>query len=155
MIRCSRSGFFFVTYMHQKKITTTKNNKMKIKCTPSLLTLLLIINFSCSSPEKKCADFKTGNFKYSDPQYQNFKIVRSGSTQTEMDSVTGLEIQGDVKWTSDCSYTLKYTKVNNPAYSSVVDKEINVEIIKISDNKITCKSESSDGTTEVELEKID
>jgi len=120
------------------------------------IALLSAAIFCACKPEKKdrCTDFKTGTFKLLKPGFERFKIVRTETTQTETDSVTGLSITGNVKWTSDCRYTVTFTKVNDPKYESVIGTKSNVEIVAIFDNKLTCKSEGLGGTMEVEMVKV-
>ena len=122
--------------------------------------LLTMISFaaviSCEKKEKdRCTDFKTGTFRFVKPELKRFKVVRDNREQVETDSVTGLTIRGNVKWTSDCSYKVTYTKVSDSNYSSVVGATSNVKILAIFDNKLTCKSEGLGGTMEVEMIKTD
>ncbi len=118
--------------------------------------LLLSLIFTACEPAKKdrCTDFRTGTFKFLKPGYGRFKIVRTETSQTETDSLTGLSITGNVKWISDCNYTVTFTKVNDPKYESIIGTKSDVQIIAIFDDKLTCKSQGLGGTMEVEMIKI-
>ena len=119
-----------------------------------LAILLSVSLFSCEQKEKnRCTDFKTGTFRFVDPKFKRFKVVRNESTQTETDSVTGLAITGDVDWTSDCSYKVTYTKASDPKYASVIGTSSRVQILAIFDDKLTVKSQGLGGIMEVEMIK--
>jgi hypothetical protein len=120
-----------------------------------LLMILLSGGFiSCEKKEKnRCTDFKTGTFRFLDSKFRRFAIVRSESTQTETDSVTGLTITGDVDWTSDCSYKVTYTKVSDAKYASVVGLSSTIQILAVFDDKLTIKSQGVGGTMELEMIK--
>jgi hypothetical protein len=124
-----------------------------------LVNFLLMILLSgafigCEKKEKnRCTDFKTGTFRFLDSKFRRFAIVRSESTQTETDSVTGLTITGDVDWTSDCSYKVTYTKVSDAKYASVVGLSSTIQILAVFDDKLTIKSQGVGGTMELEMIK--
>lgn len=120
-----------------------------------IIGLLFLINFSTLAQEKKCSDFKIGNFKYSKEEYKRYKVVRHDSTQIETDTITGAKMEGSINWKSDCEYELIYTKVSEPKYDKAIGQKLKVEIIKITGNTILCKTEGRGITLEIEMTKTD
>jgi hypothetical protein len=120
-----------------------------------IVGLILLINLSVFAQEKKCSDFKTGNFKYSKQEYKKYKVVRYNSIQIETDTITGVKMEGTINWKSDCEYELTYTKVSDPKYAKAIGQKLKVEIIKITGNTILCKSEGGGITLEIEMTKND
>lgn len=120
-----------------------------------IVTLVLLINFSAFAQEKKCSDFKTGNFKYSKEEYKKYKVERYNSIQIETDTTTGVKMEGSINWKSDCEYELIYTKVSEPKYAKAIGQKLKVEIIKITGNTVLCKSEGGGITLEIEMTKTD
>jgi len=118
------------------------------------LLVFLAIIAGCQKGKNRCEDFKTGTFRFVKPDLKRFKIVRNESTQTETDSITGLTITGNVDWTSDCGYKVKYTKVSDPKYNEVIGTETKFEILAVFDNKLTVKSVGLGGTMESEMIKV-
>jgi len=117
--------------------------------------LFLLINFACFAQEKKCTDFKIGKFVYSKPEYKRFKVTRTETTQIEIDSVTGIVLEGSIEWKSECAYELTYTKISNQNMSSMIGQKLKSEIIKISGNNIICKTEGVGMELELEMTKVD
>ena len=117
--------------------------------------LLLLVITACYSQEKRCTAFLNGKFKYVNPEYVNFIVTRNDSLQTEIDSVNKISVEGSVKWISNCKYVLTYTKVNIPSLQNLIGREVNVEIKKIEDNKITCSSKMDDNILELQMIKIE
>lgn len=117
------------------------------------LTILFFIafNFCTYSQEKKCSDFRTGTFIYSNPLYKNWKVVRSDNEQIEIDDVEKIKLQASVDWISDCEYNLTYTKFNDSDDSPIIGKKINVKIIKVGKNSVVCKSEGLSAILELEM----
>lgn len=117
--------------------------------------LIFLINPSIFAQEKKCSDFKTGNFKYSKEEYKRYKVVRYDSTQIETDTITGVKMEGSISWKSDCEYELIYTKVSEPKYAKAIGQKLKVEIIKITGNTVLCRTEGGGITLEIEMIKTD
>lgn len=117
--------------------------------------LLFLINFSAFAQEKKCSDFKIGNFKYSKEEYKKYKVERHNSIQIETDTITGVKMEGSINWKSDCEYELTYTKVSEPKYAKALGQKLKVEIIKITGNTVICKTEGGGITLEIEMIKTD
>lgn len=121
-----------------------------------LITLLAfgMIGLGCERKEKnRCEDFRTGTFRFVKPEYKRFKVVRDEKTQTETDSISGLTLTGNINWTSECGYTVTYSKVSDPRYNSVIGAVTTVQIIAIFDDKLTVKSVGVGGTLESEMVK--
>lgn len=117
--------------------------------------LILLLTLSGCSEEKKCSDFKVGNFKISNPELSDWIISRTDSTQTEINSNTGMKIYNSIEWKTDCEYILTYTKVLNPG-SQVVDfigKKVKIKIIETNSGGYICKTNIND--IELEMVKID
>ena len=70
----------------------------------SLLTLM-------SARAQKCDNIKQGKFRMSDAENPEYLITRTANHQIEENKTTGLKMQFDVKWTSDCNYELSKPKV--------------------------------------------
>ena len=119
-----------------------------------LLILLFFISlFSCSQ-EKNCSDFKTGTFKYVDGNHPDWIIVRNDSIQVEKEEKTNIELQGRLKWKSDCEYSLTYTKISDTSNRELIGKKINVTIINIADDIIEYEAEMNDKVVISKMQKI-
>ncbi len=118
--------------------------------------IILLLTLSCSAQEKKCADFKVGKFEYSDPRFSEWKVSRTDSTQTEINTKSGIEIYSSIKWKSDCEYVLTYKKVLNSGTDTndIIGKTIEVEIVETTPDSYTCKSKSDVMDLELEMVRI-
>lgn len=116
--------------------------------------LVVFLTLSSCAQEKKCADFKTGTFEYSDQLYSDLKVIRTDSTQTEINEKNGLEMHSSIKWIDDCNYVLTITKVLNADLENVVGNTIEVEIFETKSDSYKLKSKSDAGNLELELIKI-
>lgn len=121
----------------------------------TLLLLLLLITTACFSQEKNCTSFLNGKFKYINPAFVNYIVTRNGTLQTEIDTINKISVEGSVKWLSDCKYELTYTKINSPNSQKLIGQKVNVEIIEIENNKITCLSKMNDVILKLEMIKIE
>ncbi|KPM30799.1 Hypothetical protein I595_3296 [Croceitalea dokdonensis DOKDO 023] len=92
--------------------------------------ILIITCFNCKAQEKKCLDYKTGNFNYVLENRPEL-IIRTDSTQIEINPITKVEAYSSIEWKSDCEYVMTYTKIlNYPEDAShMIGQAINVEII--------------------------
>lgn len=103
-----------------------------MKKTPLLLLTLLII--SCSSKERKCQDFKTGTFIFT--QDINGKKQTSTFTRTEnlqIETYNGKTDTASVRWVNDCEFVLQklHPKTMNER------KAINMTILATNENSYT------------------
>ncbi|WP_264536875.1 hypothetical protein [Flavobacterium sp. N1736] len=119
-----------------------------------IFLLFLLIKVSSYSQEKKCSDFKNGTFKYKNPAYKNFIVIRNGNLQTEEDKSRKLLLEGSVQWVSECQYILTYTKINLPTLKNLIGQKVFVTINKIENNKINCLSKMNDKSLDLEMIKI-
>jgi hypothetical protein len=116
--------------------------------------IILVLTFSSCAQEIKCSNFKIGTFKYSDPLYADLKVIRTDSTQMEINTISGLEMHGSIKWINECNYVLTITKVLNADLENVIGKTIEVEIIETKSDSYKLKSKSDAGNLEFELKRI-
>ncbi|SMC55721.1 hypothetical protein SAMN05660703_1831 [Cellulophaga tyrosinoxydans] len=97
----------------------------------NLIYLVLIISFfSSKAQEKKCLNYRTGKFNY-ELENRPELVIRTDSTQIEINPITKVEIYSSIKWESDCKYIMTYTKILNypEGTSHMIGQKINVEII--------------------------
>ncbi|GGD06545.1 hypothetical protein [Hyunsoonleella pacifica] len=104
------------------------------------LVILLFSIFSLSTfgQEISCSDYKTGNFEYDDILYSEWRITRTNAEQIETNATTGLIIHNDIKWLSDCEFTLTCSKVSQKKYEHAVGKIFKVVITDTSNDGYTC-----------------
>ena len=119
-----------------------------------LFLLLFLLTQFCFSQEKNCSNFKTGEFKYvlkSMPE----KIIRTDSTQIEINPVDGVEIYASIIWTSDCTYVLTYQEIRNypEDVSDYIGQKIFVEILETSGNWYKVRAKSNRMEEEIEFIK--
>ena len=103
---------------------------------------------------KECIQFKTGTFEYTDPQYINWTVIRTDSSQMEVNPVLGVTLMSSLKWKSDCDYELIYTKAIGTDLNKLIGKKINVSITNVKGNKIMCSAKSEMFNSDTELIKI-
>ncbi len=116
-------------------------------------TFFLITLFSIGySQNNQCSDFKTGKFEYTNPNYSEWKVIRTDSTQTEINSKTGIELKATIIWKSDCEYVLTYEKITNSDLKDLIGKKVFVEILEIQNQKF--KYHSKLETVEITSEMI-
>ena len=113
------------------------------------LFFIITINYS---QKKKCLDFKTGKFEYTNPEFSEWKVMRTDSTQTEINSKNGIELNATIIWESDCKCVLTYEKITNSDFKNLIGKKVFVEIIEIQDLKF--KYHSKLDTLEITSEMI-
>jgi hypothetical protein len=74
----------------------------------TILLLLVLSLASCSQKERKCQDFKTGTFIFT--QEINGKKVTSTFTRTEtlqIETFNGKTDTASVRWVNDCEFVLQ------------------------------------------------
>lgn len=107
---------------------------------------LTVFVLSCSEPSN-CSDFKTGEFRYVIKERPE-KIIRTTSTQTEINTVTRTVVKSSIKWTSDCNYQLQYLDILNydKDTSDIIETIIYCEILETYGDtiKVRAKSERID-----------
>lgn len=75
--------------------------------------------------------FQTGRFRDLDPALNQLTIVRTTSTQTEVDTRTGLRIVYAIKWTDE-GYDLTQRSSNSAQAASMQDQILRVRVTSIS-----------------------
>tara|TARA_R110000868_G_scaffold409676_1_gene695637 strand:+ start:115 stop:426 length:312 start_codon:yes stop_codon:yes gene_type:complete len=75
-------------------------------------------------------DYRTGEFNYVIENRPEL-VIRTDSTQIEINPITKVEVYSSIKWKSDCEYEMTYTKIlNYPEDAShMIGQKINVKII--------------------------
>jgi len=102
------------------------------------LILFSMFFLNTYAQDKVCSDFKTGKFKYTKASYAHWEINRTETLQIETNTTTGLVIHNDVKWISDCEFTLTCSKVSQPAYKHAIGKVFRVIIIDTYNDGYSC-----------------
>lgn len=122
-----------------------------------ILTLfLLAVGFTAFAQDADCERFRTGKFKYDDPNYGLIVVKRDKATQTEITEQGKIEIQSSIKWVNECKYVLTYQKVLNADVPELIGDTMTVEIMENKGNKYTCRVTNQDGfTSTIEVVKIE
>ncbi len=118
---------------------------------------LVLLSYCCiNAQEKDCSSFKTGNFKYV-LEDQPETIIRTDSTQVEINSIDKIEIYSTVEWVSDCEYILTYERiVNYPEdVSNIIGKKIYCEILETKGNWMKVHAKGVYVDAPVEFIKLD
>jgi hypothetical protein len=122
----------------------------------ALFTIFLITLFTIGySQTNKCSDFKIGKFEYTNPKYSEWKVIRTDSTQTEINSKNGIELKASIKWKSDCEYILTYEIIKNSDQKDLIGKKVLVEIFEIQNNKLKYNSKLDNLELTSEMIKIE
>lgn len=118
-------------------------------------TIIFLCLVSCAHSEK-CADFRTGEFKYTNPGMSGTTIFRSDSVQIEKDNVNGTETHTTIEWVSSCEYILTYVKLLNYEFDTdgIIGSKIRVEIIETDGKRYKCRVKSSVTNEELEFKKV-
>jgi len=98
------------------------------------LLLLSIFFISCSNKERKCQDFKTGKFQFTqdiDGEKQTSTFIRTENLQIE--TFKGKTDTASVRWVSDCEFILQ--KLHPKTMTE--RKAINMTILATEKNKYT------------------
>ncbi|GEC77287.1 hypothetical protein [Flavobacterium aquatile] len=106
-----------------------------------LVTFFLIASSIAFSQDLDCTDFRTGEFRYTDPNLSGIIVIRTEKLQIERYEETGEEVHLYIDWISECEYTLTYKKIINPSTKrlkkNMTGKEMPVKILKIEGNVMT------------------
>ena len=100
-----------------------------------ILLFFLTIGTSCTD-RKKCYEFKSGNFAYTD-ETRIETIVRTDNMQVESNPATGVEIHTSIQWANECMYVMTFEKVlNHPkGLNEIIGSQLVVDIIETKGNK--------------------
>lgn len=99
-----------------------------------LLFLFLICLVSCYQPERKCADFRTGTFKFQ--SYLNGELVETRFTRNdsiEIDYFQGETDTSSIRWINNCEYILTNLHPENRAE----EKPLYIKILTTKGNTYT------------------
>jgi hypothetical protein len=119
------------------------------------IVFLITITTKIQAQKKQCSDFKIGKFEYTNPKYSEWKVVRTDSTQTEINSKNGVELKATIIWKSDCEYVLTYEKVINTDRKNLIGKQVFVEIIEIQNQKFKYHSKLDTMELTSEMMKVE
>ena len=139
-------------FKNWQPFTATNNTINMIRNIINLLILVILFT-SCKS-EKKCSDYKLGNFTYVNQTLSDWKIFRNDSTQIETSKSTGIEVNGKVTWKSECEYEILYVKTNHPKLQKMIGKKVEVKIINIRNDTITYEATSDTIKLESKMVKV-
>jgi hypothetical protein len=117
-----------------------------------LILSLTVLN--CTAQSKDCTRFKTGTFKYADPELKDWIVTRTDTVQIEKNSKTGRTLIGKVEWVSDCEYDLTFIDVNSPN-KEILGKKVNVNILNTNKNSYESYGVSGEETAKSTLIKIE
>ena len=122
-----------------------------------LLTLLVaFISINTLAQDADCEKFKTGKFKYEDPNHGLIVVKRDKDSQVETTQQGKIEIHSTIKWLSECKYVLTYKKVVNADVPELIGDKMTVEIIENRGNKYTCRVTNQNGYTgTIEVLKVE
>ena len=121
-----------------------------------LILIISLLTLSSCSQEKKCSEFKTGEFRYAKKNMPE-KIVRTESLQIETNPNDKIVIKTVIEWTSECEYVMTYSEIlNHPKdVSEVIGKKIYCEIIETNGNRVKVHAKSDTMDEVIEFIKVD
>lgn len=99
-----------------------------------LLIPILLLFTACYSPQRDCAQFKTGSFEFE--SYLNGELVRSTFVRNdsiEIDMFEGQTDTSSVRWINDCEYIVKNLNPKNMAE----EKPLHIKILTTDKNTYT------------------
>lgn len=99
----------------------------------STLLLLTGLSLSLKAQQPTCETYRNGKFKLTLPAIGTAIIERQGAVQTELHGTEKFTF--DVKWLSNCRYTLRPTKESLKRMKGVpATALVTVEIVKLTKN---------------------
>ena len=123
-----------------------------------LVVFFLISSAYGFSQDLDCTDFRTGEFRYTDPNLSGIIVIRTEKLQIERYEETGEEMHLYIDWISECEYTLTIKKIVNPnskmPKANMTGKELPVKILKIEGNIMTFSSTFEGIELKGDLQKI-
>lgn len=103
-----------------------------------------MLSLTAFAQDADCDKFRTGNFKYEDPNNGIIRVKRDKATQVETNA-DKIEIHSTIKWVSECKFILTHTKVVGTDIPEIIGKKVYVEILESKDNKYTCRATDENG----------
>jgi hypothetical protein len=113
---------------------------------PILFIVALIIQAQYLNAQSiDCSTARKGKFELNSPASGITIIIRTDSTQTEINEGFNYEAILKVKWVDSCTYELTGKKIikGDPSYASKPGDILKVEILRIDGNKIFIRSSSN------------
>lgn len=132
---------------------------MQLKLLSSLIICsVFFLTDAYAQSAMDCSQFKTGTFVTTETGRQMVIIKRTKRYQTEIVPEIGGKIKLRIKWIDDCSYTLKFLKVNKvikELYGGIAPpKLITSKIIEVEGLEYTCESRVSGYDDIIDVIKI-
>ncbi len=95
-----------------------------------IFIVLAVCLLGCKGQQKDCSYFKTGKFKYVLENRPEL-IIRTDSTQVEINPQTKVEVHSSIEWKSECEYVMTYEEILNYTgdVNQFIGQKINIEII--------------------------
>jgi len=99
-----------------------------------IISFVLLSFVSCYEPERKCSDFKNGEFSFTTNINGKENTTRFIRTDTiEVDYFNGKTDTSSVRWINDCEYIVKKAAPKNIAE----EKSIHMKILATTKNTYT------------------
>ncbi|RNC90350.1 MAG: DNA topoisomerase IV [Allomuricauda sp.] len=98
------------------------------------LCLMLLVAVSCATPERNCAQYRTGTFTFTslvDGKEETTTFTREDAI--EIETFNGNKDTATVRWINDCEYILKKINPKNRAE----EKSIHIKILTTSNSSYT------------------
>ncbi len=121
-----------------------------------LTSIILLVTLSSCAQEKKCSDFKTGEFRYIKENMPE-TIIRTDTMQIETNPNNKIVVMTSIEWTSDCEYVMTYTDILNYPNdkSGILGKKIYCEIVETNENRVKVHAKSDTIDDILEFIKVD
>jgi len=118
-----------------------------------LIMFSVLVFFSCNLQTTDCAIFKKGNYKFANPELEDWILTRSDTRQIEKNIKTGEAITSSIYWLSDCKYTLTFIDVSS-SNKEILGKKMEVEILNTTTNSCEILVPFGEETIKLKLIKL-
>lgn len=109
-----------------------------------IFILFITSTIALHGQQKICSNFKTGKFKYANPKYADWKIIRNDSIQIEINTKTELKIYNSIVWKTDCEFVLTcYKALNTANPANFIGKIFQIEITETFNDGYYCVSKNN------------
>ncbi len=89
------------------------------------LAFLILLFISCYTPERRCADFKTGTFEFEAlVGAEILKTTFFRNDSIEIDYFKGKADTSSIRWINDCEYIVKKLNPKNMAEQKAIHMKI-------------------------------
>ena len=103
-----------------------------------ILFILMLGGFTAFAQNADCSDFRTGKFKYEDPNYGLVVVMRSKDYQVEVIN-RKVALHSTIEWISNCKFLLTHVKIEGVNMPHLIGKKVTVEIIETDYDSYTCR----------------